>query len=130
MVSGGTCHVPSLRRYRVAAPAAGAGTNPAAPAADALAPVMAPWPCDDAAAPMLARAAAASGAIAHVLCHAPHDAPALVLTRIQTMLALYCRIVWDRYVPCPRTWSTIMWKLTPPVGQLASVFALASALQV
>ena len=39
-MSGGTDHVPSERKYLVAAPALGAGTRPAFPAADVLAPVI------------------------------------------------------------------------------------------
>ena len=39
-VSGGTAQIPSDRKYRFAAPFAGAGTKPAFPAADDVAPVM------------------------------------------------------------------------------------------
>ena len=38
---GGTCQEPSERKYLVAAPAAGAGTSPCLPAAEAVAPVIA-----------------------------------------------------------------------------------------
>ena len=40
VVLGGFCHVPSPLRYLACAPAAGAGTAPAAPAAEAVAAFM------------------------------------------------------------------------------------------